>query len=139
MDCHFYCPICGATQFGTNTTCANCHNKVKMAQSKFDYRYYQEKSMEKYNDFKHWKEFLLPEIEQNPLYDPKNIKEKPTSNIISYNTVQRQSNIPKCPTCGSTNIKKISATSKIVGASLFGLFSKNATSQFKCNNCGYKW
>ena len=49
------------------------------------------------------------------------------------------SNVPHCPTCGSTNIKKISATSKAVGAGLFGLFSKTARSQFECKSCGYKW
>ena len=48
-------------------------------------------------------------------------------------------NLPKCPTCGSTNIKKISAASKIAGATVFGLFSRTAKSQFKCENCGYKW
>lgn len=51
----------------------------------------------------------------------------------------QQSNQPKCPTCGSTNIEKISVGSKIVGAGLFGIFSKTARNQFKCNNCGYKW
>lgn len=50
-----------------------------------------------------------------------------------------QPNVPHCPTCGSTNIKKISATSKAVGAGLFGLFSKTARSQFECKDCGYKW
>ena len=48
-------------------------------------------------------------------------------------------NMPKCPTCGSTNIKKIGTMSKIVGASMFGLFSKAAMSQFGCGDCGYKW
>lgn len=57
------------------------------------------------------------------------------------NNRQENSNkyVPKCPTCGSTNIEKISVGSKIVGAGLFGLFSKTARSQFRCNNCGYKW
>lgn len=50
-----------------------------------------------------------------------------------------QSSKPKCPTCGSTNIQKISATSKALGAIGFGLLSKTARSQFKCNKCGYKW
>lgn len=48
-------------------------------------------------------------------------------------------NQPKCPTCGSTNINKISAASKFTGATLFGLFSKTAKSQFQCGSCGYKW
>lgn len=50
-----------------------------------------------------------------------------------------ESRKPKCPTCASTNIEKISGADKVVGAALFGLFSKTAHSQFKCKNCGYKW
>lgn len=46
---------------------------------------------------------------------------------------------PHCPTCGSTNVKRISAASKVAGAYAFGLFSKTVRSQFKCGNCGYKW
>lgn len=48
-------------------------------------------------------------------------------------------NIPKCPTCGSANIEKISAGKKIAGSMLFGLFSKGAKSMFHCKNCNYKW
>lgn len=51
----------------------------------------------------------------------------------------KQKSAIKCPTCGSTNTQKISTTSKVVGAAAFGLFSKTARSQFKCNHCGYKW
>lgn len=46
---------------------------------------------------------------------------------------------PHCPTCGSTNVKKISDLRKAGGAIMFGLFSKTARSQFECGNCGYKW
>ena len=48
-------------------------------------------------------------------------------------------NVLKCPTCSSTRVKKISTTSKVAGAAVFGLFSKTARSQFKCEQCGYKW
>ncbi|MFR2491760.1 MAG: hypothetical protein ACLS9B_14705 [Coprococcus comes] len=64
---------------------------------------------------------------------------QPTKLSTSTQTTQQSSNVPHCPTCGSTNIKKISATSKVVGAGLFGLFSKTARSQFECKDCGYKW
>ena len=50
-----------------------------------------------------------------------------------------QNNILRCPTCSSTKIKRISTTSKAVGAFMFGLFSKTAKSQFCCEHCGYKW
>lgn len=52
---------------------------------------------------------------------------------------QERLNLPKCPTCSSTNIEKISSFDKAAGAVMFGLFSKTARSQFKCRNCGYKW
>lgn len=52
---------------------------------------------------------------------------------------QKESNKPKCPTCQSTNIKKISALSRGAHAYAFGLFSKTARSQFECLNCGYKF
>lgn len=52
---------------------------------------------------------------------------------------QNAQNIPKCPTCSSTNIRKISITRKVAGAIGFGLLSKTAKSQFECKNCGYKW
>lgn len=48
-------------------------------------------------------------------------------------------NKPKCPTCGSTNIKRISDVRKAAHALTFGLFSATARSQFECLNCHYKW
>lgn len=52
---------------------------------------------------------------------------------------EREDNTPKCPTCGSTDIEKISTTSKVVGGALFGLFSSNVRKTMHCKNCGYKW
>jgi formate dehydrogenase maturation protein FdhE len=48
-------------------------------------------------------------------------------------------NRPKCPTCGSTNIEKISATRKVVGGAMFGLFSSDVRNSMHCKNCGAKW
>lgn len=61
--------------------------------------------------------------------------------LKSYQTKSNSANknVPKCPTCGSTNIEKISSFDKAARAVMFGLFSKTARSQFKCTNCGYKW
>lgn len=49
------------------------------------------------------------------------------------------SNVPKCPTCNSINIEKISMTKKAVGGALFGLFSSNVRKTMHCKNCGAKW
>lgn len=54
-------------------------------------------------------------------------------------TVVSQTNIPKCPTCGSNNIEKISTTKKLFGGAMFGLFSSDVRNTMHCKNCGYKW
>ena len=63
--------------------------------------------------------------------------------IIQNYQTQKQSrdflNKPKCPTCNSTNLKKISTTSKVVNTAVFGLFGTKRFKQFHCNNCGYEW
>jgi predicted RNA-binding Zn-ribbon protein involved in translation (DUF1610 family) len=49
-------------------------------------------------------------------------------------------NVPTCPTCGSTNVEKISTSSKVGAAVLVGIFALGKISKtFKCNNCGYQW
>lgn len=50
-----------------------------------------------------------------------------------------QANVPKCPTCNSSNVEKISATKKILGGAMFGLFSSDVRNMMCCKNCGYKW
>lgn len=47
--------------------------------------------------------------------------------------------IPRCPTCGSTNISKISTTSRMISTGLFGLASSKIGKTMECKKCGYKW
>lgn len=61
--------------------------------------------------------------------------EIPPTLIIKSETT----NQPKCPTCGSINIEKISIKQKAVGGVLFGLFSSNVRKTMHCKNCGFKW
>lgn len=48
-------------------------------------------------------------------------------------------NVPKCPTCGSTNIRKIGTGERAVSILGLGLFSKKINKTWKCNNCGHTW
>lgn len=50
-----------------------------------------------------------------------------------------QVNIPKCPTCGSTNIRKIKACERTASIIGFGIFSRKANKTWKCENCGHLW
>lgn len=60
---------------------------------------------------------------------------------IAYNNAVAREllNKPKCPTCSSKNVQKISSISKAGSVALFGIFSQKVKHQFKCNNCGYEW
>lgn len=47
---------------------------------------------------------------------------------------------PKCPTCGSGHLERITLGSKGIAALLVGVFSLGHISKtFHCKNCGYKW
>lgn len=54
-------------------------------------------------------------------------------------TIRGQSNTPKCPTCSSTNIKKISGLSKAGSVAMWGIFSRKVHKQWHCNSCGSEW
>ena len=143
MGKHYYCQICGYTLFPNNNICPHCKNYITPKQSLNDAEYYRSKSMEKYGDYTHWHEFLIEEIKDNPRYNPNttvhNAEKEYERQMKAIFAPKPNPNTPKCPTCGSTDLKKISTTSKVVGATMFGLFSKTARSQFECKNCGYKW
>lgn len=154
----WYCPVCGMdNQPYDNNICDWCGNEIQMVESIHDWRWYTEKAQQVYNKeylFELTEEeehsILLEEAKNNPLFNEDVAKKafqkwKTGATEAAERYFKRKdaekalANKPKCPTCGSTNIQKISATSKVVGASMFGLFSKTARSQFKCKNCGYKW
>lgn len=55
-----------------------------------------------------------------------------------YESTPKQ-NTPTCPTCGSTNVKKISGGKRWVTTGLFGLGSSNIGKSYECCSCKYKW
>ena len=67
--------------------------------------------------------------------------EKRREEINSFQPTVHKStqNLPTCPTCGSTNVQKISGTKRWLSTGLFGLASSDVGKTMKCKNCGYKW
>ncbi len=53
--------------------------------------------------------------------------------------LEEASRVPKCPTCQSTNIRKMGGVERGASIWAFGLFSKKINKTFKCNSCGYTW
>ena len=58
---------------------------------------------------------------------------------IGRAVLNEQANVPKCPTCNSTNVQKISTGERVTSVAMLGLFSKKINKTFKCKNCGYTW
>lgn len=145
MSKFYYCIICGTIISKDRDICPHCKNYIIPKESLYKREYYREKSMWIVGNYSYTNQILIDEeASLNPEFDPNtdthNAEEEFNKRIVisGYNAHNKE-NIPKCPTCGSTNIKKISATSKVFGAAMFGLFSKTVHSQFQCNSCGYKW
>ncbi len=70
----------------------------------------------------------------------------PYSSSSSYSSSQskqssqsQQQCVPKCPTCGSTNVAPISTGKKMLGLLTLGLASKGIGKSYCCKNCGYYW
>lgn len=133
MRTYKYCPKCGyVDSFQHHTVCGYC--KTDLAETDIEYncvKLNSEITQEIYEKYK---------VEENPLYNPEAAKERIERQEITHRIAEYTSkNRPKCPTCHSTNIEKISNTQKAVGFVAIGVFSKNFGKTFHCKNCGYRW
>lgn len=82
---------------------------------------------------------LYEEREKNSIQHAEDFEKYNSALNHGKSILEEKSIVPKCPTCGSTNIKRISTTSKVVNTALFGLLGTKRHKMFKCNNCGYEW
>ncbi len=94
---------------------------------------------------------ILTNIDSSVRFIESMIKLK-EENIIDFNFKMSQfkvnsqtedqntnNSILHCPTCGSTNIRKIGGVERGASIAAFGIFSKKINKTFKCENCGYTW
>ena len=138
MSFYRYCPKCG------NITCSQKEEKCDFCNESYittDYEWSSGGSERK----KILEEYVKP----NPLFDEEvyNLRvgkekrqQQATLDMTRMEKQQAQrANVPKCPTCGSTNVEKISTAQKAFGFALVGLFSSNLGKTMHCKNCGYKW
>ncbi len=137
----YYCPYCGAAitdddiYFDNSDTCQYCRSPKDYKKASHNLDYYLEKGGD-------WDATIITEenVRRNPLWSDECERRK---KIIRGHRIEQFStenkNKPKCPTCQSTNIKKISALNRGASIAIFGLFSSKINKQFECENCGYKW
>ena len=136
----YYCEKCGGVSVLDFDVCTQCgsNNSYKPVPDEYIDDYAIKDSLKE--------QFIENIVKASPNFDQKCwdrrevFKEiqKHNEKLIEDDKIE-QANVPKCPTCSSTNIKMVSGTSKAVSVAMFGIFSQKVKHQFKCNNCGYEW
>lgn len=142
-----YCPVCGFVAcYGQFDSCIDCGSNLIDSQKSLN-QYYLELDT---NDPREVQEYVRNKyIYNNDLFDVNKENKRLKSSLelqkhIEENTRKQENqteiNLPCCPTCGSTNVEKISGVNKVGSVVLFGIFSLGHVSKtFKCKNCGMKF
>lgn len=143
MGYYKYCPKCGDITFiQKSIICDFCNEPYIVT----NYEWHPDDWCGGKNIYK----IILEEYAKpNPLFDEElynkrialeKSQQQATLNQMRMEKQQAQrANVPKCPTCGSTNVERISTAQKAFGFALVGLFSSNLGKTMHCKNCGYKW
>lgn len=133
------CPICNTKYQDNLNMCDKCNIELmdwKVAEKIYLYGY--DNIKDKYpNEY----QIIIRYRQTNGTkgtYKNSSSMSKPV--VINTNAHNSQStNVPKCPTCGSTNVHKISTGKKALGFLTVGVFSSNFGKSYECENCKYKW
>ena len=134
------CPKCGSIKmlnFEWEKDCSYCGYKLQ------DTEYYFTESVDHGNLKPEIRKAIFEKyIKNSSTYSEEAVKdreEKEGRERLNLPSSYTPKNTPKCPTCGSTNIEKISTTKKAVGFVAVGIFSSNFGKTMHCKQCGYKW
>ena len=134
-----YCPKCGNVTFiETKNEKCNCCNTNLLPTPYTMNEYLFGNSIDVNIDKKIFDEYIKGNSQfDEELYRSRINKEK----LLRQASLdkQREQNKPKCPTCGSTNVKHISTLNRAVSIGVFGLFSSKIGKNYECLNCKAKW
>lgn len=150
---YYICPRCGkGWNYAENNQhiCKNCHYEpmIKTEFSDEDYENASTSSPKAFRQFKinlREKYTINSDVFDSDLYNTLIAEEYKASKKLKKMEKEKRKNFEAnknklhCPTCNSTNIRKIPTGKKISGGLMFGLFSNNVRKTFECLNCGYKW
>lgn len=135
------CPKCNGKYFDDDEYCSECN--IKLIDNKEYNKILAELDLmsneerEKYKYSSRYRDALKYRYGYGDLSGHSHVL---ASGLSSQQHTQNQKpNIPKCPTCGSTNVRPISTTKKATGFILAGIFSSNFGKSYECKDCKYKW
>lgn len=137
-----YCKKCGRIvqeQYNKQTQkCDYCNNELNYVPKQF---LIGQRGVIFNDDLK--EQFINEYIKSSPEFDQYRFDHRDQDMFeqrMAYRAaISKQSNTPKCPTCGSTNLSKVSTMSKAGSVFMWGLFSQKVKKTWHCNNCKYEW
>ena len=160
-----FCPKCGSSPgFHSNGVCCICETKVVNTHKRISYKYdnVEKRKSEVFDELK-LKGLYDPEYHKivkminnailslNPTDEERSIREeyeKKTREMRERDGYYDKKPEPrptpekiiiKCPNCGSTDTKRVTATSRMAGVLTLGLASSSIGKQYMCKRCKYKW
>lgn len=145
----YYCPKCGDLQFITYGDDEICHIcKYKMVETPHEYCLTEKNFGTKCEEFEQNHQRLMNEIiSKSPQFDKNTYANKDSileqqDEAVAYRKAVLDGRDKgnefgvECPYCHATNIRKISATSRVASTLMFGLGSKKIGKQWHCDKCG---
>lgn len=148
----WYCPKCGFMSFLFNINdniCKCCTTQMLETPREYDLTW--EKAKENLNNFKEVQNQLineviskLPEFDKN-LYNNRDLilkqkQQQQDESVARGKAILEESRrVPKCPSCGSSNISKIGLLNRAVSFNVVGFASSKIGKTHKCNHCGTTW
>lgn len=128
MKTYKYCPHCGNVQeFETIENCLLCNAKMVTTDIPYDFMEWTTNEEEVKNRI--YKKY---DVKYKKEYDPHALEKLAQPK-------EKEEYIPRCPTCQSPDVERLSTATKIVSTGFFGLGSKTIGKTYKCKNCGYYW
>lgn len=89
---------------------------------------------------KHYAWIFQVPVELTPEEEEKRKKDIEDLFATAVERVKREeATRPRCPTCTSTDIRKIGTAERGVSAVTLGVMSNKVGKTFQCNHCGYTW
>lgn len=145
------CPKCRGLYFDQDQQCNNCKIEL-LDKDNFNTalgEYYQmnhsQRVANRYNPrYKILCRYQFPEIyeydEQKSQQEYEVLQRRAQQKRIEKECLEKKTHVPKCPTCGSTNLSKITTAHKAGKIILFGIFGMGDNGKtWKCKNCGSKF
>ena len=144
------CPKCRGLYFDQDQQCDNC--KIELL-DKDDFNttlgeYYQmnhsQRLANRYNpQYEIICKYQFPEVyeynEQKSQQEYDALQRRAQQKRIEKEHIEKETYIPTCPTCGSTNVKHISTLNRAVSIGAFGIFSSKIGKSYECLDCKAKW